>query len=38
MSLARTVGYAPAWGGHFAAWEESELFASEVRVAFRSLR
>jgi pimeloyl-ACP methyl ester carboxylesterase len=24
-------------GGHFAAWEEPELFASEVRAAFRSL-
>ena len=25
-------------GGHFAAWEEPELFASEVRAAFGSLR
>ena len=25
-------------GGHFAAWEEPELFANEVRAAFRSLR
>jgi pimeloyl-ACP methyl ester carboxylesterase len=25
-------------GGHFAAWEEPELFAGEVRAAFRSLR
>jgi pimeloyl-ACP methyl ester carboxylesterase len=25
-------------GGHFAAWEEPQLFASEVRAAFRSLR
>jgi pimeloyl-ACP methyl ester carboxylesterase len=25
-------------GGHFAAWEEPELFASEIRDAFRSLR
>jgi pimeloyl-ACP methyl ester carboxylesterase len=25
-------------GGHFAAWEEPELFASEVRAAFRTLR
>jgi pimeloyl-ACP methyl ester carboxylesterase len=24
-------------GGHFAAWEEPELFAAEVRAAFRSL-
>jgi pimeloyl-ACP methyl ester carboxylesterase len=25
-------------GGHFAAWEEPELFAAEVRAAFKSLR
>jgi pimeloyl-ACP methyl ester carboxylesterase len=25
-------------GGHFAAWEEPQLFSSEVRAAFRSLR
>ncbi len=25
-------------GGHFAAWEQPELFTSEMRVAFRSLR
>jgi pimeloyl-ACP methyl ester carboxylesterase len=25
-------------GGHFAAWEEPEIFASEVRAAFGSLR
>jgi pimeloyl-ACP methyl ester carboxylesterase len=25
-------------GGHFAAWEEPELFSEEVRSAFRSLR
>jgi pimeloyl-ACP methyl ester carboxylesterase len=25
-------------GGHYAAWEEPELFASEVRATFRSLR
>ena len=25
-------------GGHFAAWEEPELFSSEVRAAFSSLR
>jgi hypothetical protein len=24
-------------GGHFAAWEEPELFSTEVRAAFRSL-
>jgi NAD(P)-dependent dehydrogenase (short-subunit alcohol dehydrogenase family) len=25
-------------GGHFAAWDEPELFSTEVRAAFRSLR
>ena len=25
-------------GGHFAAWEEPEVFASEMREAFSSLR
>jgi hypothetical protein len=25
-------------GGHFAAWEEPELFVQEVRTAFRPLR
>jgi DNA-binding XRE family transcriptional regulator len=25
-------------GGHFAAWEEPELFSQEVRAAFRSMR
>jgi pimeloyl-ACP methyl ester carboxylesterase len=25
-------------GGHFAAWEQPELFSEEIRVAFRSLR
>jgi pimeloyl-ACP methyl ester carboxylesterase len=25
-------------GGHFAAWEEPEVFSTEVRAAFRSLR
>jgi hypothetical protein len=25
-------------GGHFAAWEEPQLFSGEVRAAFRSLR
>jgi pimeloyl-ACP methyl ester carboxylesterase len=28
----------PDRGGHFAAWEEPELFSAEVRDAFRSLR
>ena len=27
-----------ARGGHFAAWEEPELFSDEVRAAFRSVR
>jgi pimeloyl-ACP methyl ester carboxylesterase len=27
-----------AKGGHFAAWEEPELFAAEIRAAFRPLR
>jgi len=27
-----------AKGGHFAAWEEPEIFSSELREAFRSLR
>jgi len=25
-------------GGHFAAWEQPELYASEIRDGFRSLR
>jgi pimeloyl-ACP methyl ester carboxylesterase len=25
-------------GGHFAAWEQPDLFTTEVRAAFRSLR
>jgi pimeloyl-ACP methyl ester carboxylesterase len=25
-------------GGHFAAWEQPELFSDEVRTAFRPLR
>ena len=25
-------------GGHFAAWEEPELFAAEIRAAFKPLR
>ena len=27
-----------AKGGHFAAWEEPELFSTEIRAAFRSVR
>jgi pimeloyl-ACP methyl ester carboxylesterase len=35
-----TLGYynKPARGGHFAAWEEPELFTQEIRAAFRSIR
>jgi pimeloyl-ACP methyl ester carboxylesterase len=29
---------APAKGGHFAAWEQPQLFSEEVRAGFRSLR
>jgi hypothetical protein len=25
-------------GGHIAAWEEPELFSTEIRAAFRGLR
>jgi pimeloyl-ACP methyl ester carboxylesterase len=25
-------------GGHFAAWEEPQLFSAELRAAFKSLR
>jgi pimeloyl-ACP methyl ester carboxylesterase len=25
-------------GGHFAAWEEPQVFAEELRAAFRTLR
>ena len=25
-------------GGHYAAWEQPDLFSAEVRAAFRSLR
>jgi len=25
-------------GGHFAAWEEPEIFSHELRAAFKSLR
>ena len=27
-----------AKGGHFAAWEEPQLFSEELRAAFRALR
>jgi pimeloyl-ACP methyl ester carboxylesterase len=25
-------------GGHFAAWEQPQVFSEEIRAAFRSLR
>jgi pimeloyl-ACP methyl ester carboxylesterase len=25
-------------GGHFAAWEQTEVFVQELRTAFKSLR
>lgn len=28
----------PDHGGHFAAWEQPELFAAALRAGFRSLR
>jgi hypothetical protein len=28
----------PEKGGHFAAWEQPEIFGKEVRAAFKSLR
>ena len=31
-------GYIAEQGGHFAAWEEPQLFATEVRAAFKSVR
>ncbi len=33
-----TYFHEAARGGHFAAWEEPELFATEIRAAFRTLR
>jgi hypothetical protein len=35
---AEPTAIRPFRGGHFAAWEEPELFSTEVRAAFRSLR
>ena len=40
-SLSDAEEASPRWadkGGHFAAWEEPELFTDELRAAFRSLR
>jgi pimeloyl-ACP methyl ester carboxylesterase len=33
-----TYYHQAAKGGHFAAWEEPELFTTEIRAAFKSLR
>jgi pimeloyl-ACP methyl ester carboxylesterase len=33
-----TYFHEAAKGGHFAAWEEPEVFATEIRAAFKSLR
>jgi pimeloyl-ACP methyl ester carboxylesterase len=33
-----TYFHEAARGGHFAAWEEPELFSTEIRAAFKSLR
>jgi pimeloyl-ACP methyl ester carboxylesterase len=33
-----TYFHEAARGGHFAAWEEPELFTTEIRAAFKSLR
>jgi hypothetical protein len=30
--------HSPRRGGHFAAWEEPQLFTDELRAAFRSIR
>jgi pimeloyl-ACP methyl ester carboxylesterase len=39
QSFARLIYWnAVDKGGHFAAWEQPELFVAEVRAAFRSLR
>jgi pimeloyl-ACP methyl ester carboxylesterase len=33
-----TYYHQAAKGGHFAAWEEPQLFSEELRAAFKSLR
>ena len=38
MVVRGQLPYAGAAGGHFAAWEEPELFATEIRAAFKPLR
>lgn len=37
-SKAKCLHYEPLAEGHFAAWEQPLLFASELRAAFESLR
>ena len=37
-SVIATPCWKAASGGHFAAWEQPELYASELRAGFRSLR
>jgi hypothetical protein len=38
----QTIGYAlldsPSPSGHFAAWEQPQLFSEEIRAAFKPLR
>jgi pimeloyl-ACP methyl ester carboxylesterase len=41
MKSSRNIGNyfrMVAKGGHFAAWEQAELFTQELRTAFKSLR
>jgi pimeloyl-ACP methyl ester carboxylesterase len=38
LALQLLEGQLPERVGHFAAWEEPELFATEIRAAFKSLR
>jgi hypothetical protein len=38
LSYHRLIYFNEVDGGHFAAWEEPELFSAEIRAAFRSLR
>ena len=42
LGRIKLADYLDRWqaerGGHFAAWEEPQLFAEEIRAAFRSLR
>jgi pimeloyl-ACP methyl ester carboxylesterase len=33
-----TMGMKVEQGGHFAAWEQPQIFAAEMRSTFRSLR